>query len=263
MNRTGRGRPRADDVGGARVPSARNDGEGRLPAYLAIAGELSERIATGVYVPGSRLPSGAQVCTEFGVSPMTARRALGSLKNQGLISCVQGRGSFVRSPDLSKSTFRLTSASGDWLDSSAEVRLLSVAMSRADAKTARMLGVAEGQRVVSLRRLVTSGARPAMYHNEFVLHDPRRPLLESQLQLMSLSAFLESDRGERFPQGDLTVTAMNLDRETADALGEPEGAAALCLEHLFLDAGGHPVSWGYLFLRSESFQLRAQMGSTR
>ena len=40
---------------------------------------------------------------------MTVRRALTTLKGQGLISCVQGRGSFVRSPDLSKSTFRLAS----------------------------------------------------------------------------------------------------------------------------------------------------------
>ena len=130
---------------------------------------------------------------------MTVRRALTALKGQGLISCVQGRGSFVRSPDLSKSTFKLTSLSGEWLDGSAEIRLLSVAMARADGKTAAMLGIVEGQRVVCLRRLVTSSAGPTMYHSEYVVYNPRRPLLESQLQLTSLHAFLESDRGRDSP----------------------------------------------------------------
>ena len=192
---------------------------------------------------------------------MTVRRALTALKDQGLITCVQGRGSFVRSSDLSKSTFKLASLSGEWLDGSAEIRLLSVAMTRADSKAAAMLSIAEGQRVVSLRRLVTSDAGPTMYHSEYVVYDPRRPLLESQLQLTSLHAFLESDRGERFPRGELTIRAMNLDCESAEALGEAEGAAALCLEHLFRDVAGHPVSWGYFLLRAELFQLSAQLGN--
>jgi DNA-binding GntR family transcriptional regulator len=112
-----------------------------------------------------------------------------------------------------------------------------------------------------MRRLVTSNAGPTMYHNEYVIYDPRRPLLESQLQLTSLHAFLESDRGERFPRGELTVRAMNLDDESAEALGEPEGAAALCLEHLFCDVAGRPVSWGFFLLRAGLFQLSAQLGN--
>ena len=234
-------------------------GRPKQPAYLTIVDTLSERISTGVYAPGTRLPSSPQLCAEFGVSPMTVRRALTNLKDQGQISCFQGRGSFVRSPDLSRSTFKLASLSGQWLDGSAEIRLLSVAMSRADGKTATMLGITEGQRVVCLRRLVTSNAEPAMYHSEYVVYDPRRPLLESQLHLTSLHAFLESDRGKRFPRGELTVRAMNLDRDSAEALGEPEGAAALCLEHLFRDVAGNPVSWGYFLLRAELFQLSAQL----
>ncbi len=233
----------------------------KQPAYQTIVETLSRRISEGIYAPGSRLPNSPQLCSEFGVSPMTVRRALTTLKTRGLISCVQGRGSFVRAPDLGKSTFRLASQSGEWLDGSAEIRLLSVTMPRADEKTAAMLGISEGRRIVCLRRLVFAGTGPTMYHTEFVVYDPRRPLLESQLQLTALHAFLESDRGERFPRGDLVVRATNLDRESAEALGEPEGNAALCLEHLFRDVAGHVVSWGYFLLRAELYELRAQLGS--
>jgi len=190
---------------------------------------------------------------------MTVRRAFATLKGRGLISCVKGRGSFVRSADLSNSIFRLSSVVGDWLDESAEIRLLSVSMARADERTAARLDIALGQRVVCLRRRVSYDGCPAMLHTEYVICDPRRPLLESQLQLTSLHAFLESERGQRFPRGELTARAVNLDTESAAALGEREGAAALCLEHLFRDADGRPVSLGWFLLRAEQFQLRARI----
>ncbi len=190
---------------------------------------------------------------------MTVRRALAALKQKGAVSCVQGQGTFVRVPDLSKATFRLSSGTGRWVEGSAETRLLSVAMDRADAKTARILGLAEGERVVSLRRLVTDPSGPLMYYCEYVLYDPRRPLLESQLQPTSLDAFLQSDRGVRLPRGELTVRAVNLDQESANIFNQPEGKAALCLEHVFLDAEGRPASWGYVLLRPDLFQLRAQL----
>ena len=137
---------------------------------------------------------------------MTVRRALTILENQGLISGEKGRGMFARSLDLSDSTFRLDSPTGEWLDESAEIRLLSASMTRADEKVAAMLHVPPGERVIYLRRLVLYEGSPAMYHTEYITYDPRRPFVESQLQLTSLHAFLDSGRAQRFPRGELTLT---------------------------------------------------------
>ena len=231
----------------------------RQPGYRRIVETIAERIATGVYAPGGRLPSGSQLCTEFGVSPMTVTRALAVLKTEGLVSSVKGRGTYARSLDLSNSSFKLSSVAGAWLDGSPEVRLLSVSMARADEKIAAKLLVQEGQRVVNLRRVVLYEGRPAMFHTEYVICDPERPLLESQLQLTALHAFLDSARGRRFPQGELKARAVGLDADSAQALEEPLGAPALCLEHLFRDADGRPVSLGWFLLRAEDFDLRAQL----
>jgi DNA-binding GntR family transcriptional regulator len=234
--------------------------EESLPAYLHIAKTLENRIASGVYPVDSRLPSGAQLCAEFGVSPMTVRRALTILENQGIVSGDKGRGTFVRSPGLSDSIFRLDSLTGDWLDESAEIRLLSASMTKADRKVAAKLGVEVGQRVIYLRRLVLYGGSPAMYHTEYIIYDPRRPLVESQLQLTSLHAFLDSGRAQRFPRGELTLTAVSLDADSAEVLGEAEGALALRLEHVFEQSDRTRVSWGWFLLRAELFRLRARLG---
>ncbi len=234
---------------------------GQPPAYLRIAGTLAERLNSGEYAAGSRLPSGAKLCAEFEVSPMTVRRALSLLEQQGLVAGVKGRGTFARCRDLADSVFRLDSLSGEWLDGSADIRILSATMTKADPHVAVMLNVSPGQRVIYLRRVVHSNGIPAMYHTEYIIYDPRRPLVESQLQLTSLHAFLDSGGAQRFPRGELTVTAVKLDEDSSQVLGEAEGSLALCLEHLFQERDGTPVSWGRFLLRAELFRLRARLGA--
>jgi DNA-binding GntR family transcriptional regulator len=241
-------------------PPERQADESPVPAYLHIAQTLAARLNSGQYAAGSRLPSGSELCTEFGVSPMTVRRALSLLEQQGLVTGVRGSGIYARSRDLADSMFRLDSLSGEWLDESAEIRFLSASMSKADEHVAGMLHVAPGDKVIYLRRVVLSNGIPAMYHTEYIIYDPRRPLVESQLQLTSLHAFLDSGGAQRFPRGELTVTAVKLDAESAHVMGEPEGALALCLEHLFQESDGTPVSWGCFLLRAELFRLRARLG---
>ncbi len=250
----------AKDLNSLETPTTGQRGESTIPAYLHISKTLAERVTSGVYKAGSRLPSGSEFCAEFGVSPMTVRRALNILQDQGLVRGMRGRGTFAHSVDLSDSAFRLDSLTGEWLDESAEIRLLSASMTKADKRVAAMLGVVPGERVIYLRRLVLYNGDPAMYHTEYIIYDPRRPLVESQLQLTSMHAFLDCGRAQRFPRGELTLTAVGLDEESAHALEEPEGALALRLEHVFQESDGTPVSWGWFLLRAELFRLRARLG---
>jgi GntR family transcriptional regulator len=239
--------------------SANGSGPSR-PAYLRIAQTITDRISSGVYPPGCLLPSISQFRNELGVSPMTINRALGELKKSGLVSSIKGRGTYARSRDLSDSSFRLGSAAGAWLGDSAEIRLLSVTMARADEQIADRLQIAVGQRVVTLRRVVSEEGHPGMLHTEHVICDPLRPLLESQLQLTSLHAFLRSDRGERFKRGELRVCAINLDEESSRILEQKVGAAALRLEHLFRDVENRPVTFGWFLLRADQFELFSHLG---
>ncbi|MGV9337926.1 GntR family transcriptional regulator [Streptomyces sp. NPDC003688] len=70
------------------------------PAYLQIAAALREQILAGRLEPGSRLPSGRELAKKFGTALMTAQNALRVLRDEGLVSPQQGRGVFVRPPEL-------------------------------------------------------------------------------------------------------------------------------------------------------------------
>jgi DNA-binding LacI/PurR family transcriptional regulator len=68
----------------------------RKPKYQHILDELTREIAGGAYTPGRRLPSEAALVRRFGVSRITAGRALRELQQRGLVDRIAGSGTFVR-----------------------------------------------------------------------------------------------------------------------------------------------------------------------
>ena len=78
------------------------DNPKNLPLYQAIFDHYRKRIESGMLVPGDPLPSEAQMAQLYGVSNITARRALNELKRQGLAVRERGRGSFVANPSAGK-----------------------------------------------------------------------------------------------------------------------------------------------------------------
>ena len=67
----------------------------RTPLYARVKADLAARIASGEFGIGGRLPSEHDLTAEFGVSRMTVHRALRELSAEGLVSRVQGRGTFA------------------------------------------------------------------------------------------------------------------------------------------------------------------------
>ncbi|MFG2677719.1 GntR family transcriptional regulator [Streptomyces sp. NPDC048392] len=72
----------------------RND-DGR-PPYVQVADFLRRDIAEGTYPPGSQLPPAREIQERFQVANSTAQNAYRSLKQEGLVYSVKGRGVFVR-----------------------------------------------------------------------------------------------------------------------------------------------------------------------
>ena len=66
-----------------------------MPPYRQVAYVLRDRIESGQYPPGSRIPTEAEIIEEFEVARTTARRAIALLRDDGLVYTVPQRGSYV------------------------------------------------------------------------------------------------------------------------------------------------------------------------
>jgi GntR family transcriptional regulator len=62
-------------------------------AYVQLANDLARRIESGE-IKG-RMPSERALAQEYGVAYQTARRAIGVLRDRGLVESVHGRGTFA------------------------------------------------------------------------------------------------------------------------------------------------------------------------
>ncbi|MGO8961564.1 MAG: GntR family transcriptional regulator [Streptosporangiaceae bacterium] len=65
------------------------------PPHRQIAAWLRDEIASGRIEPGRKIPSEAWLMQAFGVARTTVRRSVAVLREQGLITTVQGRGSYA------------------------------------------------------------------------------------------------------------------------------------------------------------------------
>ncbi len=65
-------------------------------AYVDVAQLLLERLRSGAFPPGSRLPAERQLAEEIGVSRPTVREALAALELMGVVDTHVGAGTFVR-----------------------------------------------------------------------------------------------------------------------------------------------------------------------
>jgi DNA-binding GntR family transcriptional regulator len=63
--------------------------------YQRIVQDVRDKIRSGRWTAGTKLPSTRELADEYGVAPGTVQRALTELRTAGLVYSHQGRGSFV------------------------------------------------------------------------------------------------------------------------------------------------------------------------
>ena len=69
----------------------RND----IPIYTQLVEQIKQRIVSGVFTPGQRLPAVREFALDAGVNPNTMQRALAELERDGLVHSQRTSGRFV------------------------------------------------------------------------------------------------------------------------------------------------------------------------
>ena len=231
------------------------------PAYAQLVGILRRQIAAGAFRPGDRLPSEAQLCERYGVSPMTVRRVVNILVDQGVVIAEQGRGTFVRPLELGTAVFDLDGLQRLFRgEGKATVKLLEAHITLAAQRTARKLAIRTGERTIFIRRLIFRGEEPMLLHREHVICDPTRPVVEAELEVTALYGLFSGGGESTLKRGDLTIDPTALTEEEAGLLRAGVGAAAFRLEHTFYDFDDRPISWGWFICPGDRLRFTATVG---
>ncbi len=145
-------------------------GEAEQPAYQRVKTWVRHHIVSGDWKPGDPVPSEQALLTRFGVSRMTANRALRELAAEGLVTRVQGSG--TRVAELHRISSKL--AIRDIRDEVVErghlytVRVLYAAQEKADPELAESFRLRKGARVFHTVLLHLENGVPILYEDRFV-----------------------------------------------------------------------------------------------
>jgi DNA-binding GntR family transcriptional regulator len=237
------------------------DRESFEPAYLQLANIIRRQIASGTFRPGDQLPSESQLCRSYGVSPMTVRRSINLLADQDVVSTAQGRGTFVKPLELSHASFDLRQLH-DLFNGERQtlVKLLDARIVSADDRSARKLGIDLGDSVIYIRRLLTQDGVSIAYHRAYLVYDPALPIVEAEMDVVSLQGLLANGNNTLVKHGTLSIEAILLNEEEARLLQTPLPQAGLYLEHLFYDFEGGPISWGWFIFPNRQLRLTTKVG---
>lgn len=230
------------------------------PAYAQLVRIILGQIAAGVFRPGDRLPSEAQLCERYSVSPMTVRRVINILVDQSVVTAEQGRGTFVKPLELGTATFDLDRLQQLFREGQSTVKLLEARITSATERTARKLAINVGERTVFIRRLIFRGDEPMLLHREHVIYDPIRPIVEAEMEVTALRGLFSGGGGSDLKRGDLAIDATTLTNEEAALLHSEVGVPAFRLEHIFYDFNDQPVSWGWFICSGDRLRFTATIG---
>lgn len=229
------------------------------PLYQQLARQLAADIRAGTYAGDQALPSERTLSEALGVSRVTARKAIDTLVNQGLVLRRHGAGNFV-APRLEQASSKLASFSEELRQRgyTPSSHWITRTIANASATEREALGLGRGERVARLERLrLADGVPMALEHSVLPLDRLPRPQSLKGSLYRHLTAL-----GNTPVRARQTVRAINADDTMAKQLDVLPGTALLWVQRTAQDAQGRPIEFTQSYCRSDYYHFVAELRST-
>jgi GntR family histidine utilization transcriptional repressor len=140
------------------------------PAYLQVKAFVQQHISTGQWRPGDPVPSEATLMQQFGISRMTVNRALRELTAEGMVTRIQGSGTYVAELHRIASNLTIRDIQEEVVERGHVhgARVLLSQAEKATAELARSLGLRAGAKVFHTVLVHLENGLPIQYEDRYV-----------------------------------------------------------------------------------------------
>lgn len=161
--------------------------------FHSIVRYARKRIDNGDWTAGTRVPSENQLREQFGVSRMTAKRALDQLAGDGLIVRVRGAGSFLAGNSVRSSFLAIRNIADEIRESGRRYSALVLRQREVAAtrEVARSLGLDAGDPVFHSMIVHRADGRPVQLEYRYVRKDAAPGYLDADLAIETPNHFLQ------------------------------------------------------------------------
>lgn len=226
------------------------------PLYVQLMEELETSIRNGVYKPGDKIMTEAEMAKEYGVSLITVRKAVGSLMEKGLVVRKQGKGTFVTKPKYSRNMKKLQSFTEmcEQMGVKPGAQVLENRLIMADKKVADRLGIEPGSNVVYISRLRLADGEPVQVEKSYF---PLKYafLLEEDLNNGSMFECLKEKAGAKVASSKKMIELCRATAEEAALMDVKKGDYLLFVKSTAYDENGEPMYAGIQLINGDRFSL--------
>ena len=213
--------------------------------YQTIYDDLKKRILSGLYAPGSLLPSEAQLKKEFDVSTITIRRAVQELALDGYIEKRQGIGSYVRERNQTAEIVSLSGFTSDVASGRLKIvrTLLADDMIPVQKSIADKLNVQPDSLVRHLVRLDTTGGLPFSIDEAFIPPDLAVSITKDMAASPLFMHTWQKAAGFDFIKTEYDIQVKIAEEQEQNLLKIKAETPLLVTGELIFDVSGRPVIW--------------------
>lgn len=229
------------------------------PRYLAAAKALEDELTNGALEVGDRLPGERELCRRLEVSRVTIRRALGELRDRGLIEPAGSRGWFVAATSVGETNVLVgfsDMARARGLRPSS--RVLAAVTRPSTLQEAEQLSQAPGAPIFQLRRIRFLDAIAVGLEVTRIPVAVAPALAGTDFSQTSLYDELRT-AGVIPTRADYDIQAVAADPDQAALLGVGPGAPLLCAQAVTFDQSARPIELSHSVFRGDRYRFRTTL----
>ena len=228
------------------------------PVYKQIEEIILKNIETGVWPVHSKIPDEIALAEEFQVSRGTLRMALKEARQQGLLTQIRGKGTFVVSQQIEHpigSSLISFSESMKQQGLSFKTVVLKKEVIIPDLKISALLELAPGEAVNYIERVRLSDQVPVIYLKNYMPVKYFDGLIDEDLENIPLFDCMENKYNQKIQWGRRFFRAVPALGDIVQNLGVEVASPIMQLEQIIYDKHSTPLECSTVWINSDRFDI--------
>ncbi len=248
------------------------DENSKTPLYLQLKEYILEKIKTGEWAAGQKLPTEIELQNMLGISRITVRHAIELLEFEGYVVKKRGKGTFISPPSFSYPLPKLTSFSEDISQKNCIPGSKTISLEVLSANNiAAYMGLSESTPLIHLVRLRTVNNIIMSMHDSYynlnlfndnkIIKNITSGYLIDQLDKQSISFYkiLENDYHITIEYADESLTAIACSSDVAEQLNISTNDPLLYLERMTYTTEHELIEYSKMYNRADIYNYTIRL----
>ena len=234
---------------------------GKTIMYERIYADLLAKIQSGDYQPGDRLPSEKESAEFYGVSRITAKKAMDMLADEGLIEKKRGHGTYVKNLKAKSDNQKIVNFLREHSDGKrvASKKVLDKTVISADQEVLENLQLEEGAKVIRIERVRYADEKPMYIETNYLDYQWVPEALEKDFSKESLRVYYVNHCHIKLAKAEEKIYSILADERRARLLQVEEGAPLIYVKRVSYDENKIPREYVEAYYRADTYYLTVEL----